>query len=80
MVYNNYMTTYDQFLAFVNKLKTHQRHLHFLIIEIHKSKNKLDPSFMSKTYTEKNIPHWRRSGIPPSIPNINTQKYEFIRF
>ena len=31
-----------------NKLKTHQRHLQFLDIEIHKSKNKLKPSFTWK--------------------------------
>ena len=34
------MNTYE-LLAFDNKLKTHQRHLQFLAIEIYKFKNKL---------------------------------------
>ena len=35
------MATYDDLLALENKLKTHQRHLQFLAIEIYKFKNKL---------------------------------------
>ena len=42
VVYNNYMAAYDDFLALDNKLKTHQRHLHFLAIEIYKYKNTLN--------------------------------------
>ena len=42
-VYNNYMAKYDNVLALDNKLKTHQMHLQFLIIEIYKSKNTLNP-------------------------------------
>ena len=69
------MATYDELLAFDNKLKTHQRHLQFLAIEIYKSKNKPNPSFMWETYKEKNIPYSQRKGIPLLIPNVNTQKY-----
>ena len=47
------MANYDELLAFDNKLKTHQRHLHFLTIERCESKNKPKPSFMWKTYKEK---------------------------
>ena len=47
------MATYDEILALDNKLKTHQKYLQFLTIEIYKSKNKLYPSFMWKTYNEK---------------------------
>ena len=69
------MANYDELLAFDNKLKTHQRHLHFLTIEIYESKNKHKPSFMWKTYKEKNIPYSRRRSISLSIANVNTQKY-----
>ena len=40
------MATYRELLASDNKLKVHQRYLQFLAIEICKSKNKLNPSFM----------------------------------
>ena len=43
VVYNNYMGKYDDVLALDNKLKTHQRYLQFLAIEIYKSKNALNP-------------------------------------
>ena len=76
MVYNNYMASYDELLALDNKVKTQQRHLQFLAIEIYKSKNKLNPSFMWKAYKEKNIPYSLSSGISLSIPKVNTQKYE----
>ena len=75
VVYNNYVATYDELLALDNKLKTHQKHLHFLAIEIYKSKNQPNPSFMWKTYKEKNIPYLRRRGTSLSIPNVITQKY-----
>ena len=75
MVYNNDMATYDEILALDNKLKTHQKYLQFLTIEIYKSKNKLYPSFMWKKYNEKNIPYSQRSGTSLSVPNIGTQKY-----
>ena len=69
------MATYDTRLDFDNKLRTHQRHLRFLVIEISKSRNKLNPSFMWKTYKKKNILYRRRRGISLPIPNLNTQKY-----
>ena len=70
------LAIYDEVLALDNKLKIHQRHLQFLGIEIYKFKSKLNPSFMWKTYKEKNIPYSLRRGISLLIPNANTQKYE----
>ena len=75
VVYNSYMATYDELLGLDNKLKIHQRHLQFLAIEMYKSKNKLNPSFMWKTYKEKKTPDSQRRGISLFIPNANTQKY-----
>ena len=57
VVYNNYMAKNDDLLALVNKLNIHQRHLQFLILEINKSGNKLNQSFMWKVKAEKNILH-----------------------
>ena len=69
------MATYDDLLALDNKLKTDQKHLQFPTIEMHKSKNKLNPSFMRKTHKMKNIPYPLRMGTSLSIPNVNYQKY-----
>ena len=67
MAYNNCMAIYDDLLALDNNLKTHQRHLQFLDIEIYKSKNKPNPSFMWKTF--------KKGYFSLSIPSVNTQKY-----
>ena len=75
VVYKNYMGTYDELLALDNKLKIQQRHLQFLAIQIYKSRNKFNLSFMWKTYKEKNIPYSLRRVIPLFIPNADTQKY-----
>ena len=75
VVHNNYMASYDELLALDNKLKILQRHLQLLAIEMYKSKNKIYPSFMWKTYKEKNIPYSLRRGISLFNPNANTQKY-----
>ena len=56
------MTIYNDLLVLDNKLETHQRHLQFLAIEILKSKNKLNPSFMWKTYSEKKYPIFNEKG------------------
>ena len=56
-VYNNYMATSEEHLASDDKLKIHQRHFQILAIEMYKTKNKLNPSFMWKTHKEKNIPY-----------------------
>ena len=54
------MATNDELLAFDNKLKTH--YLQCLAIEIYKSKNKLNPSFMWKTYIRKKVTIFKRKG------------------
>ena len=40
------MATYDDLSALDNKLKTHQRLLQLLAIEIYKYENKRNPNFM----------------------------------
>ena len=64
-MFNNYMPTYDDLLALDKKLRTHQRHLQFLAVEIYNSKNKLNPSFMWKTYKEKKCPIFTEKGYFP---------------
>ena len=76
VVRNNYMATYDELLDFDNKLKIHQKHLQFLATEINKSKNKLNSSFMWKTFKEKNIPYSLRRAISLLIPNATLRNME----
>ena len=50
VAYSNYMATYDGLLALDNKLKTHQRHLQLLAIEVYKSKTNLSHTFYLKFF------------------------------
>ena len=75
MLYNSYIATFDEILDLDNRLKAHQRLLQFLAIEICKSKNKLNPSVIWKTYKVKNIAYSLREGTSLLIPNVNTKKY-----
>ena len=75
-MYDNNMATYDELLALHNKLKIHQRHLQFLAIEMYKSKNKLNPSFLWKIYKEKNIPYPLRRSISLLKESMHFDKNE----
>ena len=51
------MATCDELFAFDNKLKTHQKHLQFLAIEICKSKNELNPEVSCEKHIRRKISH-----------------------
>ena len=65
VVYNKYMATHYGLLALDNNMKTHQKHLQLLAIEMYKSKNIPILSFMGKTYNEKKIPIFMEKGYFP---------------
>ena len=63
MVYHNYMATYDDVLALDKKLKTHQKHLQFLGIEIYKSENRLNPHVSCEKHIRRKIFHIHGEGV-----------------
>ena len=46
VVHNTYDTTYNELLSTNSDVSIHQRHLRFLVTEVFKSVNKLNPHFM----------------------------------
>ena len=46
VVYNIYDTTYDEILSVNSDVSIHQKSLRFLVTEVFKSVNKLNPYFM----------------------------------
>ena len=46
VVHNTYDTIYDELLSMDSDVSIHQRHLHFLVTEVFKSVNNLNPYFM----------------------------------
>ena len=73
------MATYNDLLALHTKFKIHQRHFHFRAIEMYKSRNILDSSFMWKADLEKkNIPYSLRRGVHFLVSDSNTRKHGII--
>ena len=61
MVHNKYDTTYDE-LPSINNVSIHQRHLRFLVPEVFKSVNKLNPHFMWDYFNMKIFSYDLRKG------------------
>ena len=69
------MATYDDLLAYGNKLKIHHMYLQFLDIERYDSRNKLNPIFMWKAYALKTILFSLRRRVLLLVPDADTRKY-----
>ena len=53
----------------------HQHNLQLLMIEIFKTKNNLNPTFMKKILTERDIQYNLRNGNHLGLPKVNTTSY-----
>ena len=71
------MGDFLQMAPFKEKLKKkygtiHQHNLQLLMIEIFKTKNNLNPTFMKKIFTKRNIPDSLRSENHLRLPKVKT--------
>ena len=62
VVHNKYDTTYDELLSINNDVSIYQRHLRFLVPEVFKSVNKLNPHFMWDYFNMKIFSYDLRKG------------------
>ena len=53
----------------------HQHNLQLLMVEIFKTKNNLNPTFMKSMFTERDVEYNLRSKNNLQLPNIRTSKY-----
>ena len=74
VVYNNYNLSYADLLAIDGKLSIHQKHLHYLAVEIYKSVNNLNPEFMWCFFKGRNHQYKLRSGPSLVIPQVNSSQ------
>ena len=58
-----------------DKVSIHQKHLHFLVTEVFKSINKLNPHFMWCFFEKHEIPYNLKSGSAIKLTGSNTTKY-----
>ena len=74
-VYNNYEDDFESLLELSGSTLIHTVHLRFLMSEIFKSLNSLNPNFMNRLFVEKNSLYQLRKGSQLKIPPARTIKF-----
>ena len=68
MVHNTYDTAYDELFSVSSDVSIHQRHLRFLVTEVFKAVNNLNPHFMRDYFKTIFSPHDVRKGSTLHLP------------
>ena len=82
IVYKDSHADYETLLKLDNAVSIHQRNLQYLMIEIYKTKNNLNPSFMSEIFEARDVQYDLRNKNSLGIPNARTTSYgiETVRY
>ena len=82
IVYKNSHADYETLLKLDNAVPVHQRKLQYLMIDLYKTKNSLDPSFMSEIFEARDVQYDLRNKNTLGIPNARTTSYgiETVRY
>ena len=75
IVYKESLADYEALLTLDNAVSIHQHNLQYLMIEIYKTKHKLNPSFMSEIFETRNIHYDLRNKNNLCIPKARTTSY-----
>ena len=75
MVYNTYEKSYNELLILNRDISIHQKHLHFLVTEVYKSVNNLNPQFMWNYFNISTLPDELRQGNKVNLPETRTCRY-----
>ena len=71
VVYNEYNKSYEELLQLNNNVFIHQRHLHYLVLEVFKSLMHLNPEFKWSYFSKRPIPYDLRKGTTVFLPFLN---------
>ena len=75
MVYNTYEKSCNELLILNRDISIHQEHLHFLVTEVYKSVNNLNPQFMWNYFNISTLPDELRQGNKVNLPETGTCRY-----
>ena len=73
IVYRDIESTFNELLAIENSVSVHQRNLQLLMIEIYKTKKKLNPSAMEDIFVEKMKTYNLRNNDGLIVPRAKTK-------
>ena len=82
IVYKNSRANYKTLLKLDNAVSIHQRNLQYLMIELYKTKNNLNPSFMSEIVEARDVQYDLRCKNTLGIQSARTTSYgiETVRY
>ena len=75
IAYKDNTSPYEKLLENDNSVSIHQKNLQLLMVEIYKTRNHLNPSFMMEIFEEKAMPYQLRSLSNLNLPNVRTTCY-----
>ena len=75
VVYNTYEKSYNELLILNRDISIHQKHLHFLTMEVYKSVNNLNSQFMWNYFNFSTLPYELKKGNKVNLPEIRTCHY-----
>ena len=74
LVYQDYVTTFEDLLKKDNSLSFHHRNIHQVAIEMYKVKHDLCPSFIQEIFTQKENKNGTRAGDSFEVPHVDSVK------
>ena len=82
IAYKDNNSPYEKLLENDNSVSIHQKNLQLLMVEIYKTRNHLNPSFMMDIFEEKSMPYQLRSSSNLNLPKVRTTCYgtDAVRF
>ena len=75
VVYNTYEKFHNELLNLIRDISIHQKYLHFLATEVHKSVNNLNPQFIWNSFNFSTLPYELRKGKKLNLPETRTYRY-----
>ena len=71
----NKIADFNALLLEVNSISIHKRNFQVLMIEVYKTVQNINPSFVKEIFVQKDITHNLRSNLPMCIPKMRTTSY-----
>ena len=75
VAYKDNTSRHEKLLENDNSVSIHQKNLQLLMVEIYKTRNHLNPSFMMEIFEEKAVPYQLRSSSSLNLPKVRTTCY-----
>ena len=75
VLYGDYDSSFDQLLARAGSITVHQKNLQILMIEIYKTMNHLNPSYIWGFFVKKDIPYNLRTKELCRVPSAQSHRY-----